>query len=281
MAAKKKKELQEVQVVKVDRGEVNFCILGRTPIILNRMSQKAMRELLFPARKTRASRAMNLKHDPYQEFKDSPYTTSAEDHPTFIQHLASSFKASMRGAALDIPDVSKAEIGRLTWVEGDRVDIYGIPKMFMSIVRQAGINKTPDVRTRAIIPEWACYITISYAKPQLNATAVTNLLVAAGLTQGVGDWRNEKGSGSYGGFELVDHDNETFQRIIKTGGRAAQMEAVESPGFYDDETAELYSWFKEELVVRGKEEQLAAKKAAEKAAKAKKKGSNGVVEATA
>lgn len=276
MAAKKKNEAQEINVVKVDRGQVNFCILGRTPIILNRMSQKAMKELLFPAKKTRASRALNLKHIPFEEYNDSPYKSAGDDSPTLIEHLASSFKASMRGAALDIDGVAKSEIGRLTWVEGDRVSIYGVPQMFMSIVRQAGINKTPDVRTRAIIPEWACYLTVYYVKPKLNATAVTNLLIAAGLTQGVGDWRNEKGSGSYGAFDIVSHDDETFQRIIKTGGREAQVDAMANPSFYDEETAELYTWFQEELVARGKEEQVAAKKAAEKASKKKSNGANGV-----
>jgi len=273
MAAKKKSEPNEVQVVRVNRGQVSFCILGRTPIILNRMSQKGLKELLFPARKSRSARNQTLKHDPLQEYRQSPYTTSKEDSPTFIEHLASSFKAAMRGAALDIPDVSKAEIGRLTWVEGDRVSVYGVPQMFMSVVRQAGINKTPDVRTRAIIPEWACYITISYAKPQLNSTAVTNLLVAAGLTQGVGDWRNEKGSGSYGAFDVVNDDNKTFHRIIETGGREVQIQALEDPGFYDDETGELYSWFKQELVIRGKEEQLAAEKAKTKS-KSKSNGTS-------
>lgn len=278
MAAQKKKsdKAPEVQVVRVDKGQVNFCIIGRTPLICNRMSMKGLKELLFPARKTRSSRNQGMKHIPIQEYRDSPYTNSSEDSPTYIEHLASSFKASMRGAALDIPDVSKAEIGRLTWVEGDRVSIYGVPMMFMSVVRQAGINKTPDVRTRVIIPEWACYLTVYYAMPQLNSTAVTNLLIAAGLTQGIGDWRNEKGSGSYGSFELTSQEDPTFKRIIETGGRAAQIEAMQHPNYYDDETAELHTWFEEEVIRRGKDEQMKV----DKKKKAAKKG-NGVSEVQA
>jgi hypothetical protein len=244
MAVKKQQD-KEIQIVKVSRGTVTFCVLGTSPLILNRMSNKGARELLFPSRKTRAAKKLSFKHYPMEEFRGSPYTnTGNKKSTTYIEHLASAFKAAMRGAAVDMPGtVSKAAIGRLTRVEGDRVPIFGVPEMFMTTVRQAGQNRTPDIRTRAIIPEWACYLTVSFSKPQLNAAKVTNLLVAAGLTQGVGDWRVEKGSGSYGCFELVSESNRKFKRIVASGGRAEQVAAMDDPAFYDDETEELYNYW--------------------------------------
>jgi hypothetical protein len=226
-------------------------------MILNRMSEKARRELLFPApKKSGSARSALIKHDPLAEFRASPYTNSSPEAPTFLEHLASAFKNAMGGAALDMPDVHKTTICRLTWVEGDRISIYGIPQLFMSTTRSANAARTPDIRTRAIVPEWACYITVSFQKPMLSARAVGNLLAAAGMTQGVGDWRNEKGSGSYGAFELVNEDNKDFQRIIREGGREAQIAAMKAPEFYDDETAELFTWFEKEVVARGKADQL-------------------------
>lgn len=45
--------------------EVALCILGASPLIYNRMSLKAQRELLLPAgTKNRAAKRAELKHDP-------------------------------------------------------------------------------------------------------------------------------------------------------------------------------------------------------------------------
>lgn len=251
--ATKAKESAEVQIVEVKRGLIEFCILGMTPLILNRMSEKAMHELLLPkGKKTATDKAANLKHDPYAEFLASPYLDVSGEGPTYILHLASGFKRGMAAAALDVPGSSKAQIGRLTWVEGERIPVYGIPQMLMSVVRSADMNKTPDIRTRVIIPKWACRIQVSYAKPLLNETAITNLLVAAGLMQGTGDWRNEKGSGNYGSYELVSQDNPEFRLLLKTGGRKAQEAAMAAPLPYDRESRELFDWFSQEVPKRGK-----------------------------
>lgn len=250
MATKKKST--ELEILKVNKGRVSFCILGTTPIILNRLSQKAMRELLAPkGRKTAADKARAPKHVPLAEFRSSPYLNRDPKSPTHIEHLASAFKKAMTGAALDLPGASKAQIGRLLWVEGERIGIYGVPKLFMSPVRSADMNKTPDIRTRAIIPEWAARITVSFVQPMLKEHSVANLLASAGITQGIGDWRNEKGSGTYGGFVLVDDKDADFKHRVKVGGYKAQVRAMETPDFYDEETEELYRWCDGTLRERG------------------------------
>lgn len=250
--AKKNHDEGTIDILKVNHGKFHVCILGTTPLILNRMSEKARHELLMPkGRKTSAEKAANLKHNPIDEFRASPYTDVREDAPTYLQHLSTAFKKAMMGAALDIPGAKKAQIGRLTWVEGERISIYGVPQMFMSVVRSADMNRTPDIRSRAIVPKWACRLSVSFVQPILREQSVVNLLASAGITQGIGDWRNEKGSGTYGQFTLVDADDAEFNHIMKTGGRDAQVAAMEDFEFYDDETRELYSWFEVESKRRG------------------------------
>ena len=85
----------------------------------------------------------------------------------------------------------------------------------MAIVRSADMNRTPDVRTRAILPRWACQITISYAIPLLKEAQITNLLAAAGFTVGIGDYRQEKGKGSYGQYSLVAPDDANYRDIME------------------------------------------------------------------
>lgn len=125
--------------------------------------------------------------------------------------------------------------------------------MFMAVTRSADMNKTPDVRTRLIVPKWACRIRISFAKPTLNETGITSLVATAGMFQGIGDWRTGKGKGTYGQFEPVSEDDPRYVQIRKHGGRKAQEPALESPEFYDTETEELYRWFRDEMERRGRE----------------------------
>lgn len=265
----KKAEATEVQIVQVERGHVEYCILGMTPLILNRMSEKAMHELLLPkGKKTAADKASSLKHDPFAEFLASPYTDPNEDGATYIMHLATAFKRGIAAAALDVPGSSKAQIGRLSWVEGERIPIFGVPQMLISVTRSADMNKTPDIRTRVIVPKWACRITVSFVKPILNEVSITNLLVSAGLTQGTGDWRTGKGSGTYGSFEIVSSDNAEFKHLLKHGGRKAQLSAMESPEGYDLETRELYQYFQDEVGKRGKQDLVASSNGKPRKAKA-------------
>lgn len=249
--AGKKQGTEEVSIIEVHQGRFEVCILGKTPLILNRMSEKAARELLLPRKKTAADKAANLKHNPPEEYRASAYKTKGDAEDTRLLMLSTAFKGAMRSVAVDIPGAAKAQIGRLTYVAGDYVPIFGVPKLFMSITRSADMNKTPDVRTRAIVPEWACRLAVTYVTPILREKDVVNLLAAAGIMRGVGDWRPEKGAGNYGQFELVDEKNQQFQRIVKAGGRKAQDAALEHPECYDLESTELLEWFTTEANRRG------------------------------
>lgn len=249
--AKKEVTKTDVDILEVRQGRIEVCIVGTRPLICNRLSEKAKHELLMPAPKKNAvERATLLKHKPLDEFRNSPYRLVADDAETYVAVLASSFKKAMMTAALDLPSTKKAQIGRLTWVEGERTPVYGVPEIFLAPVRSADMARTPDIRTRMILPRWACRLSVTFVQPLMKAQGVVRLLAAAGLYIGVGDWRNEKGSGTYGSFKLVEPDNSEFLAIVAGGSRAAQMKAMETPAAYDEDTAELLSWFDEELARR-------------------------------
>lgn len=246
MAFKKQNDT-EVSVIQFTQQRARFKLVGVSPIILYRMSQKAKRELLMPkGRSNTATRAQSLKHDPIAEFVEAPYRLPP-DSQALLCHLATAFKSAIRNCAVDMPGASKAQIGRMLYVEGEHVPIFGVPKLHMSIVRCAGIAKTPDVRTRCILPTWACELSIVFMRPTLTLDNVAHLVAGAGLMQGVGDWRPEKGSGTYGQFRLVDEgdavDLKAWETLVTTGGYDAQMRAMEWHEPYDDEARELLEWF--------------------------------------
>jgi hypothetical protein len=231
----------EIPVFETQMMEV--ALLGTTPIILNRLNEKAQRELLAPqGRRNAAARQASLKHDPYAEFRASPYTllpTAEDPSPlTYVAAQSSWFKKGMMLAALDIPGAKKAQIGRLIWVESDVTPLFGRPQLFMRYVRSADINRTPDIRTRAIVPQWACVIAVSFATRLISAQSIINLLSAAGKISGAGDWRNEKGSASFGQFAVVDPNDVRLGEILQQG-YTVQREAMEQAEPYDEESREL------------------------------------------
>ena len=252
MALAKKAGTETIEIGKVDQQTLTVHVVSNSPLILNSIPQHARHELLLPkGRKTAAQKATSLKHSPMQEFRNSASRAKDDSAPTEIVFPGTAFKKAMMGAALDIPGAKKAQIGRLAYIEEDWISIYGTPELYMTMVRSADMNRTPDVRTRAIIPVWCAVFNVSYVTPQLNATVIANLISAAGITQGIGDFRVEKGAGNYGRFRITDGNDETVRMLIENSARESQIAAFENPEFYDNDSRELYEWYKAELTTRG------------------------------
>lgn len=244
----------EITVPEIATEALRVTIIGTSPLLMNRMAAKAQHELLLPrGRLSQADKDSRTKHDPIAEFQQSPNTIGDDTAPTYIAVMAAGFKKAMASAALDLPGgVRKAQIGRLCWIEGPPLlGVYGHPYLHMSIVRMSDIGRTPDVRTRAIMPAWCCDLTVRYVRPNLNQQAIVNLLSAAGLTQGVGEWRPEKGSGNFGQFRIARDADAELIASLRTEGRAAQQAAMANPEAYDDEAAELLAWYDTEIKRRG------------------------------
>lgn len=242
----------EIEIVTLRQEEVTFCILGVTAFYCNRVAEKAKRELLMPrGRMTTAQKSQNLKHDPETEFRNSPYLRKG-DGPTRIMMLATAFKGAIAETAIRMPtSVAKTEINQLTYIVDEYVPIWGIPELNMAIVRSADMAKTPDVRTRAKLREWASRVTIRYTVPMLNDQKVGTLLSAAGMICGIGDFRQQKGKGNFGLFQIVEEADPTYRRIIAAGGMAEQDLALEYPVCSDAETEDLLAWYHEEILRRG------------------------------
>lgn len=241
-----------VDIPRITTHTITLYILGTRPLICNRMSEKAKGEILSPrGRKTAAEKASTLKHYPLEEFRASPYTLPGG--PTLLALMSSAFKGAMSTAALDLPGSNKKQIGRLVWVAGDYTPVYGTPKVFMSVVRSADMNKTPDIRTRAIVPQWAAVVDVSYVAPIINAQAIVNLAVAAGYTVGVGDYRPEKGAGTYGQFTVFTDDSDPAFQEVLAQGREAQIAAMNAPEPYDQDTTDMLAWWQSDTRRRGME----------------------------
>lgn len=253
MTAKKKAAGDEIEVIGITTNRATYHIVGTTPLIFNRMTEKAKRELTLPTgRKTAADKASRPKHDLLSEYRDSPYAyRDRDDTETFLYLPHGNIKQMIAAAALDMPGgASKAKIGRLIRIVDRHIPIYGAPEMLLSVVRSADMNRTPDIRSRCILPEWCASFTVEFPTPQLTASAVAKLVAGGGHFIGVGDWRQQKGSGDHGLFSLVDEDDADLLRIRAGGARDAQVAGWQTPVPHDAETAELLDWYTEEFARR-------------------------------
>ena len=145
MAKAKENTPESITIQGVDVGAMEVCILGESPLIFNRMAEKAKRELLLPkGKKTAADRAQSIKHDPIAEFRASVYQRKG-DGPTRLIFPAPAFKGAMASAALETPGAKKAQIGRLAWVEIVRKQHF-VPRRSHDEPSRQGLHEFADRR---------------------------------------------------------------------------------------------------------------------------------------
>lgn len=246
MARKPKEQESPFELLEMRIGHLTMNFFGASPLIMHRQSQKDKQGILLPpAEKNRAARAATLKHDPISEFRGSVYLNRDNKTPTLLHFPTNAFGAAIADIALDIPGATKTRIERLTGIASVDVFVYGIPQVFIRPVRLSGINKAPDIRTRAILPEWCCSVTVRYSASHFKEGEIVQLANAAGMFRGIGDWRPEKG-GDYGTWKLVSNNDAGLKSLMKNCGRKAQIEALNNPICFDPDSEEMLTWFGEE-----------------------------------
>lgn len=249
--AVKKAEAGTLHIDALKQGRVTLRMIGTTPLYFNAMSAKAKRTLLIGGGKKTAAEKKELKHDPEQEFRDSVYRQPGG--PTLLGFPAPGVKGAMATAALETPGVTKTSVQRLIFLPQQRVNIWGKPLLKMDVVRSADMNKTPDVRTRAFLPRWCAEVDIAFVTPTLSVHSVVSLLANAGVIVGIGDFRQEKGRGSYGTFAVAGDDLgdwSDYWSDVTAEGRAVQEAAMAEPEFADEETEELMAMLDDERLRR-------------------------------
>lgn len=249
--AVKKAEAGTLHIDALKQGRVKLRMIGNTPLYFNAMSAKAKRSLLIGGAKKTAAERKEIKHDPEQEFRDSAYRK--RDGETLLCFPAPGVKGAMATAALETPGVTKTSVQRLIFLPQQKIQIWGKPYLKMDVVRSADMNKTPDVRTRAFLPRWVAEVDIAYVTPTLSAHSIVSLLQNAGVIVGIGDFRQEKGRGSFGTFSVAGDDIGELQGYwdeVTAEARDVQQAALDEPEFYDDETAELMEMLEDERARR-------------------------------
>ncbi len=176
-------------------GNIIVQIRGTSPLIVNRFSEKARRQMLDKQMgKASAGRAKKVPEDDYRAslyvLPDGKYGFPA----IAFKH------AAVTACTSTGKQVTKVAARQAFHVVGEYVVIEGEPRMREDMVRLS--TGVADIRFRGEFPEWSTQLQIRYNMRTLSPEQIFNLINLAGFSVGVGEWRTEK-DGSYGMFECV------------------------------------------------------------------------------
>lgn len=207
-----KKEVVEIPAI--DIKDANIEIIGDSPLIMHKWSEKAKREMLEKQMKVAKSKGHDAKN-PVEDFIDSMYWLSGKpekkDEQGFLESMKTgnarfgfpsvAFKAAaVNGGYRAGVTKNRTTMNAAFHIQGEYVEINGNPKMRQDMVR-VGMG-TADIRYRGEFTEWSAVLPITYNAGAITLEQLCNLFNLGGFAVGVGEWRPEK-SGSYGMFHVA------------------------------------------------------------------------------
>ena len=192
---------QKIEVLEFEIREVKIPIVGISPLIVHRFSEKATRAI----EDKQAGKAKNKKHDirnPEQESEDSKHMSPKG----FEGFPAAGFKAAMiRGAkmiGMVMKDTQTSFFIKADCEQTQLVEIKGSSKMRTDMAR-IGMGVF-DVRYRPEYLEWSAVLTIEFNEGVTSLAQIFQLVKAAGYGCGVGEMRPERTKFNYGRFKLAN-----------------------------------------------------------------------------
>ena len=235
--ATKKQEIIEIKPVQMKSTQLT--IVGNTPLIVHKWSFKALMEMLkdktlekkIPrnpvAEVAAALYWMDADKDPFPAL---PFTMMENGHKLYKQmiekyraYTEDDFKRDAEGARFGFPvtAIKKAAISSAfrNEMSKDKVSLQGsfflngegeqqlveIKSSTIPFIRQDSVRVgmgSADIRYRPHFEDWSIELTVRYnANGKLSITDIFNIINLGGQTNGIGEWRIEKG-GQYGTFHV-------------------------------------------------------------------------------
>jgi hypothetical protein len=214
MAAKKETTEQAIafELPKIDIKYLSVQIIGDSPLIVHKWSEKAKKEMLDKQMK-KASAGKQAK-DPWMDYCESMYWLDGmPENPTEkdikkarFGFPAVAFKACAIDAAYQQGAITKKTTARGAFhLVDELVEIIGTPQMREDMVQVGGMSKVADIRYRGEFPEWKAVLNIRYNAGAISPEQILNMLNIGGFSNGVGEWRPSR-DGSFGTFHVATAD---------------------------------------------------------------------------
>lgn len=198
----------QIQLNKIDVETLAVPIIGTTPLIVHRWSDKAKRQMLDTQQ---GKKKVKEIRDPQADYEASFYRIATDDGDRYGFPVLA-FKAATIGAARFYDkSVTMTSLRQMLFFKGvltkadpqQLVQIDGEPHMREDVVR---VGQGTDLRYRGEFSEWSGVLNVSYVTSSLSRDSVLSLIDAGGMGVGVGEWRPQK-SGEFGTY-MIDHSRE-------------------------------------------------------------------------
>ena len=206
------KNNENVSIPAINIQYATISIVGDSPLIVHKWSEKAKKEILDKQMKKAKTKGHDAK-DPVRDFIDSLYWLDGEPEEKTEERFA---KAIQNGARFGFPSVAfKASAVAAGYrsgvtknlvsmygafhIDGEFVEIKGVPEMREDMVR-VGMG-VADIRYRGEFKEWSATFQVKYNASAISLEQLVNLFNLGGFACGLGEWRPEKG-GAFGMYHV-------------------------------------------------------------------------------
>jgi hypothetical protein len=188
-----------IEISRVPSETMLVPIVGTSPLIVHRFSEKARKQMLDAAQGNKPPREPK---DPEAEYR-AAFHRLKDGKPGFP---ATGFKAATVSAGRFFSGVTMTGLRQFLFFKGEigadgvpLVRIEGEPRMREDVVT---VNRGgSDLRYRPEFSEWSAVLEIVFVSSMITQGSVLSLVDGAGLGVGIGDWRPEKG-GDFGTFRV-------------------------------------------------------------------------------
>lgn len=208
MAAPKSTQQGPIQLQRIGRHSTEIPIVGVSPLIPHRWSEKALR-LMREAQSGSKARAKREAKDPTEEAEGAQYYLPGTSQPGMP---ATAFKAAIVGAVRLFDGLTMTLVKQAVFVQGvgpdQLVAIHGDRELREDTPRNA--TGVADLRYRyyygAGAEPWRATLDVTFNPVVIDESSIVALVDAAG-DGGVGDWRPsapKSATGTFGRFRVDD-----------------------------------------------------------------------------
>lgn len=184
---------QAVTIPGLQIATFKLTLVGDSPLICNRFSEKAKKQMLDKQMKV-AKQAKAAK-DPQKDYEGSLYPLGKNKFGFPVV----GFKAAAVDACSHAEGITKVEARGAFHINGEFAEIQGSPSMREDTVKIA--MGSTDLRYRGEFKTWSTTLEIRHNKNVLTMEQIVNLFNIGGFAIGVGEWRPQR-DGSYGMFHV-------------------------------------------------------------------------------
>jgi len=211
IADDKKATVPEAAAIKIDdlaRETLLVPIIGITPLIVHRFSEKAKKQMLD---NMQGRKKVKTIRDPQADYEEAFYRYDGPEGEGYGFPSVGFKSATISAARLYDKSVTMTSLRQAMFFGGVMgrdgqllTPIVGEPVMREDVVRLS--MSSTDLRYRPMFPTWSATLEVTYITSVLGRSSALSLIDAGGLTVGVGEWRPEK-KGEFGSF-AVDQSQE-------------------------------------------------------------------------